>query len=55
MNTTETEAKPEKKLKHNRTGYVRGCRCNDCIEGNREYQRDYMKQWRNKGKETTES
>lgn len=37
-------------LVHNRTGYVRGCRCNLCIAGNNEYQRTYMKKWRIKQK-----
>lgn len=39
----ETE---ERLLVHNRTGYVRGCRCELCVKGNREYQRDYMQKWR---------
>lgn len=34
--------------KHNRTGYVCGCRCEVCKEANKEYQRQYMKQWRQK-------
>jgi len=33
-------------VKHGRSAYVRGCRCNDCRSGNRNYQREYMKNWR---------
>jgi hypothetical protein len=43
-------SEPSVNLVHNRTGYVRGCRCHLCVSGNKEYQRSYMKQWRNKRK-----
>lgn len=36
----------EKQIVHNRTGYVRGCRCDICKQANRDYQRKYMQQWR---------
>lgn len=35
---------------HSRTGYVRGCRCQICVDANKEYQREYMRQWRNRKK-----
>ena len=36
-------ARPKPPLVHNRTGYVRGCRCHVCIRANRDYQRWYAK------------
>lgn len=33
-------------IKHSRTGYVRGCRCEICVDANNQYQKDYMRQWR---------
>ena len=60
MNSATDKVEPKKELKHNRTGYVRGCRCAICVNGNKEYQRLYMKEWRNKkrsslGESATES
>jgi len=54
-NPESTEVKTARKLVHNRTGYVRGCRCQPCIEGNKEYQRTYMKEWRNKRRGSPEA
>lgn len=44
--------------KHSRAGYVTGCRCEVCTNANKEYQRAYMREWRQQkkavAKETSE-
>jgi hypothetical protein len=47
---SDVEDRPQENLVHNRTGYIRGCRCVACVQDNREYQRKYMKEWRSKKK-----
>jgi hypothetical protein len=47
---SDNQERPEINLVHNRTGYIRGCRCSACVQDNREYQRKYMKEWRSKKK-----
>jgi len=34
--------------KHARAMYVQGCRCEICTKANKEYQRAYMREWRQK-------
>ncbi len=34
-------------VKHGtRTGYVRGCKCDECTDADARYQREYRRRWR---------